>query len=340
MDYLETNRGRAALLILVLAVGLVIGLAPYISGLLSGIVLCVVLAPAHAWLARRIHPVPAALVLILFVLLLVIGPGIAMVGLVIGQAQQIPGEIGSSTWMQRLAELKFGPVDVGSQLVRSAEELSQFLARWAIGLVGTVTRFSLNLVVALFTLYYLLVEPGKAWEVFERYSPFSRDNTRLLRARFEGITYSTLIGTILVAVVQGSLVGLGFQLTGLPSPAFWGLVTVVFAVLPIVGSGMIWAPGAVYLLAHDQYGSAIFLIVLGVLVVGNIDLLIRPIIFRRYAKVHPYVTVVGALAGIGYFGLLGLLIGPLAISYFFELLTMFQEEFHPGAVPPAPPATL
>jgi len=340
MDYLETNRGRAALLILALGIGLIIGLAPYLSGLLSGIVLSVVLGPAHGWLARRIGRAPAALVLIIAVLLLIVGPGIAMVGLVIGQAQQIPSEIGGSPWMLRLAELKLGPVDVGSQLVRSAEELSQFLARWAIGLVGTVTRFSLNLVVALFTLYYLFVEPGKAWEIFERYAPFSHDNTRRLRARFEGITYSTLIGTILVAVLQGCLVGLGFELTGLPSPAFWGLVTIVFAILPIVGSGMIWAPGAVYLLARDEYGSAIFLILLGLLVVGNIDLLIRPIIFRRYAKVHPYVTVVGALAGIGYFGLLGLLVGPLAISYFFELLTMFHEEFHPDSIPAAPPATL
>jgi len=339
MPYFESNRGRAALLIVGLGIALVVGLAPYASGLLGGIVLCVVLAPAHLWLAARIRPVAAALLLIIGVLLLVVGPGIAFVGVVIGQAQQIPAEIGSSDWIQHLSTLRVGPVDVGGQLAQSAKDLGQFAARSAIGLVGTVTRFSLNLVVALFTLYYLLVEPGQAWNVFEQYSPFSRENTRRLRDRFEGITYSTLIGTILVAVVQGCLVGLGFELTGLPSPAFWGLVTIVFAILPIVGSGMIWAPGAVYLMAHDRYGAAVFLIALGALVVGNIDLLIRPIIFRRYAKVHPYVTVVGALAGIGYFGLLGLLVGPLAISYFFELMTMFHEEFYAGYAPAEPSAT-
>jgi predicted PurR-regulated permease PerM len=316
MAYLESNRGRAALLIFALGIALIIGLAPYVSGLLGGIVMCVVLAPMHRWLARLIRPVPAAIVVLIAIL-----------------------DIGNSDLVRRLSVLTLGPVDVGAQLAQSAESLSQWLAKSAIGLVGTLTRFSLNLVVALFTVYYLLVEPGQAWAVFERYSPFSPENTQQLRDRFVGITYSTLIGTILVAVVQGVLVGFGFGLTGLPSPAFWGLVTIVFAVLPIVGSGMIWAPGALYLILHQQYGSAVFLIALGILVVGNIDLLIRPIIFRRYAKVHPYVTVVGALAGIGYFGLLGLLVGPLAISYFFELLTMFHEEFQPGYAPSPPTVT-
>ena len=339
MAYIESNRGRAALLIVALGIALMIGLAPYISGLLGGIVLSVVLTPMHRSLARRIHPVPAALILLVGVLVLIVGPGIAFVGLVINQAQQVPGDIGNSDLVRQLSVLKLGPVDVGAQLAQSAEVLSQWLAKSAVGLVGTLTRFSLNLVVSLFTVYYLMVQPGQAWEVFQRYSPFSEENTQRLRDRFVGITYSTLIGTILVAVVQGVLVGLGFVLTGLPSPAFWGLVTIVFAVLPIVGSGMIWAPGALYLLLHQHYASAIFLIALGILVVGNIDLVIRPVIFRRYAQVHPYVTVVGALAGIGYFGLLGLLVGPLAISYFFELMTMFHEEFQPGFAPPPPSVT-
>lgn len=339
MPYLESNRGRAALLIFALGIALIIGLAPYLSGLLSGIVLCVVLAPMHRWMAGRIRPALAAIVLLIAVLLLLVVPGIAFVGLVVNQAQQVPGDIGNSDLLRRLAELKIGPVDVGAQLAESAQSLSQLLARSAVGLAGTLTRFSLNLVVALFTVYYLLVQPGQAWAVFERYSPFSASNTQRLRDEFVGITYSTLIGTILVAVVQGVLVGLGFQITGLPAPAFWGLVTIVFAVLPVVGSGMIWAPGAAYLILHQEYGSAIFLIALGIVVVGNIDLLIRPLVFRRYASVHPFTTVVGALAGIGYFGLLGLLVGPLAISYFFELLTMYHEEFQSGDPPSPPTAT-
>ena len=95
---------------------------------------------------------------------------------------------------------------------------------------------------------------------------------------------------------------------------------------------------ALWFIDKGRAELGIFLILLGLVVVGNIDFLIRPIIFRRYAKVHPFVTVVGALAGIRYFGLMGLLVGPLAISYFFELLTMFHDEFlAPATLPTATP---
>jgi predicted PurR-regulated permease PerM len=76
-----------------------------------------------------------------------------------------------------------------------------------------------------------------------------------------------------------------------------------------------------------RYGAAIGLAIWGVVVVGNVDNVIRPIVFRRWAQIHPFVTVIGAFMGLRYFGLLGLLIGPLAISYFFELIRMYRAEY-------------
>ena len=78
---------------------------------------------------------------------------------------------------------------------------------------------------------------------------------------------------------------------------------------------------------EGQYGRAIGLALWGVIVVGNVDNVIRPMVFRRWAKIHPFITIIGAFAGIQYFGLLGLLIGPLAISYFFELIRMYRAEY-------------
>jgi predicted PurR-regulated permease PerM len=101
----------------------------------------------------------------------------------------------------------------------------------------------------------------------------------------------------------------------------------IFAVLPIVGSGLVWGPGALSLFLADRPTAAIVLIVLGIVVVGNIENLIRPIVFRRYSQIHPMVTLVGAIAGVSYFGLLGLLIGPLALSYFFEVIRMYRVEY-------------
>jgi predicted PurR-regulated permease PerM len=131
----------------------------------------------------------------------------------------------------------------------------------------------------------------------------------------------------MTAAVQGLLVGLAFWATGMPNALFWGVVTVILAILPVVGSGLVWGPAALALAIDGRYGMAIGMTVWGILVVGNVDNIIRPAVFRRWAKIHPFITIIGAFAGINYFGLLGLIIGPLAISYFFELIRMYREEY-------------
>jgi predicted PurR-regulated permease PerM len=125
-------------------------------------------------------------------------------------------------------------------------------------------------------------------------------------------------------------VGLAFWVTGLSNAVFWGVVTVIVAILPVVGSGLIWGPGAAALAIEGRYGWAIALAIWGVVVVGSVDNVIRPYVFRRWARIHPFITVIGAFAGINWFGLLGLLIGPLAISYFFELIRMYRDEYLEG----------
>jgi predicted PurR-regulated permease PerM len=127
--------------------------------------------------------------------------------------------------------------------------------------------------------------------------------------------------------VQGLLVGVAFWAAGLANAVFWGVVTIIVAILPVVGSGLIWGPGAAALALAGRPGPAIALAIWGVFVVGNVDNVIRPFVFRRWARIHPFITVIGAFAGINWFGLLGLLIGPLAISYFFELIRMYRAEY-------------
>jgi predicted PurR-regulated permease PerM len=327
MAYFEGNRGRAAALILLLGLGLAIALAPYVTGLLGGVVLFVVFHPIFNWMAPRLGRGPAAGLVVLLVLVVIIVPGVVLTGVVVDQAQSVAAEISGWQFLSSVEKLRIGPFDIGAELARSTQEIGHWLGRNAIGFLGTLTRISVNIVISLFVVYYLLLEPGQAWELVSRNTPFSAANTLILKERFLAITYSTLIGTGLIALAQGTLLAFGFFVTGLPGPVFWGVVTVVLAILPVVGTGMVWVPAAGYLAYTGRFGAAVFLTALGVVVIGNADLAIRPAIFRRYASVHPLVTVVGVLGGITYFGLLGLLVGPLAISYFFELLQMYREEF-------------
>ena len=327
MPFLDSNHQRAAFLILVLGIALVVALTPFATGIIGIPVLYVVFKPVHDWLMRRTGPRTSATLVVLLALFLIVVPGVSFAGLIVSQAQQIASGVVQSPLLDRLSQLRIGGSAIGPQLADLGSKLISWIGSSAFGLIGTATRLALNLVISLFGLYYLLLRPTETWESVRPYIPFSRENAEILRQRFRNVTISTIIGTGLVAAIQGLLVGIGFWVTGLSNALFWGVVTMVLAILPVVGSGLVFGPGAIALGLGGHWGWAIALMLWGILIVGNVDYIVRPIIFRRWANIHPLITLIGALAGVPYFGLLGLLIGPLALSYFFELIRMYREEY-------------
>jgi len=328
MAFLDSKRDRAAFLIFVLGLGLTYALWPFSTGLIGAPVLYIMLAPMYRWLVRLgIKPRLAAGLVVLLGILLIVGPGLSFLGVVANEAQDMATGVIRSPLLTRLRELRIGTYDVGAQIESFGSSLVSWIGASAVGLLGTATRLGIQLTIAFFGLYYLLQEPEAAWRQVRPFIPFSARNAEILRERFRGVTISTLIGTLLTASIQGLLVGLAFWVTGIPNALFWGVVTVIVAILPVVGSALVWGPGVLHLGLEGRYGVAIALAVWGAVVVGNVDNVIRPIVFRRWAQIHPFITIIGAFAGIRYFGLLGLLIGPLAISYFFELIRMYREEY-------------
>jgi len=327
MPFLDTERQRAAWLVLVLGIALVYALWPFSTGLIGAPVLYVVLAPVHRGLTRWLTARVAAGIVVLLGILLVLGPGLSVLGLVAAEAQDMATGVIRSPLLAKISRIRVGPYQVGAQLEQIGSQIVSFIGSSALGLIGTATRAAIQLTIAFFGLYYLLVSPVATWRAVRPFIPFSAASAEILRKRFGDVTISTLVGTGVTAGVQGLFVGAGFWVVGLSNPLFWGVVTVIFAILPVVGSGLVWGPGAAALAMDNRWGPAIGLAIWGIVVVGNVDNVIRPIVFRRWAQIHPFVTVIGAFMGLRYFGLLGLLIGPLAISYFFELIRMYRVEY-------------
>jgi len=327
MPFLDTERQRAAWLVLALGLALVYALWPFSTGLIGAPVLYVVLAPVHRWLSRWMPSRVAAGIVVLLGILLILGPGVSVVGLVAAEAQDMASGVIRSPLLAKISRIRVGPYQVGAQLEQIGSQIVSFIGSSALGLIGTATRAGIQLTIAFFGLFYLLVSPVAIWRSVRPFIPFSAASAEILRKRFGDVTISTLVGTGVTASVQGIFVGLAFWVVGLSNPLFWGVVTVIFAILPVVGSGLVWGPGAAALAMEGRYGAAIGLAIWGLVVVGNVDNVIRPIVFRRWAQIHPFVTVIGAFMGLSYFGLLGLLIGPLAISYFFELIRMYRVEY-------------
>lgn len=349
MPLFDTRRQRAALLILVLGVGLAAAAAPYATGIIGAPVIVVLFTPLNTWLSRSLPVTVAAGITITAAMLVVALPSAALAALVVAQAPGILQGLQESPVLARLDALSVGGVDVGLRIRELGDQLVGWLASNALVLVGNLTRTVLNLVIALFGAYFLFLKAGAAWSALRPFIPFGDDNVQRLRKRFSDVTNSTVIGVVLVAVAQGALLGFMFALLGLSNAVFWGIVTAVLSILPLVGSGLVWLPACARLAVDGRWGAALLLAVWGVAVVGSADNIIRPLAYRRWANIHPFVTLVGALAGIRWFGLLGILIGPLALSYFFALIDMYSQEYMEPteqirrrttefpAVPPRPP---
>ena len=282
----------------------------------------------YTWLVkRRIPPGAAALGVSLLGVVLLVVPGMLIAGLLIGEAQQIAQTVLKSPILEQFSTLQIRGIPIGPRIAEAGGRIVAAIGSSAFGLVGTATRLTLNLTISFFGLYYVLKHPGDVWLDARPYIPFSKANTEKLGKRFKDVTVSTVIGTGAVAAIQGLLLGLAFGVASLPNGLFWAVVTMAFAILPVVGSGMIWGPAAIVLYMQGRPVPAILLVVWGVLVIGSVDNFIRPLIYRRFSEVHPLITLIGAIGGVAHFGLLGLLIGPLALSYFFELIRMYREEY-------------
>ncbi|HEX6368980.1 MAG TPA: AI-2E family transporter [Longimicrobium sp.] len=331
MTFLQTRRQQAGFLVALLGVALAVALAPFATGLLGIVVLYVICAPAHRRLSRSIPPRASAVIVLTIALVLVLLPLAVMVGVIVAEAPEAIEVLRANT--DRLSSLRVGGMDVGAQLASAGGTAAAWVSEQAIGFFGGAARSLLSLVIAFFGLYYLLLYPGVVWNSVRDYVPFSDPNADTLRARFFSVTQATLVGTALTALLQGTMVGVAFWVLGLPAPLFWGVITGLVSVLPMLGSALVWVPGMVVLGMDGRWGAMLALGIVGFLA-GSADNVVRMVVFKKVSNIHPLATLVGAFAGLKLFGLLGVLLGPLAIAYFFELLKMYRAEYVGAAAGP------
>lgn len=300
--------------------GVTLLLLPFLSGLIGAAVLYVVALPVVRWLdpARRHKGVALGVVLMLFVVIVL--PGGWLLAELLGQAPDAARSLQESAAVQRLMVLQVGDFDVGSYLRQASSAIIGWSSRQTMVAVTGLLNATLNLAIALFGAYYLLVGAEALWERTKAQLPFCPTTAEFLRLRFHRVTEAMLLGVVLTCAAQGALVAAAFAALRLPHPLLWGAVTAVVAILPIFGSAIVWFPGVLVLFAQQRPVAALALATLGALVISNIDNALRLVVYRRVSQIHPMVTLVGAFAGVRAFGLAGLLLGPLVFSYAIELL--------------------
>jgi predicted PurR-regulated permease PerM len=214
------------------------------------------------------------------------------------------------------------------------EQLSQELY----GLVNNVGGFFvvtvravggqvINYTIMYFIFFYLLVtDEDRLRKLVIAIMPFSKANTVKLQQEFRNITHSTVIASGCIAVGQAGLLTLGLFMFGVPGALVLGFLGLILAFMPLVGVPVIWVPSSAWLLATGQVVPAIGLLVWGFLI-STIDNFVRPMLQNRIGHIHPVISILGVFIGLSFFGLLGVVVGPLILSYFVLTVKMFNQEY-------------
>jgi predicted PurR-regulated permease PerM len=214
--------------------------------------------------------------------------------------------------------------------------LAKSLNSWLTTTAGSLVRGSflqaIDFCLTFYLLFFFLRDRDAAIAFLRLASPVSDAATTKLLGRIGDTVHAGVYGTLAVASVQGLLGGLMFWWLGLPAPLLWGVVMALLAVFPVLGAFVVWIPATLYLALEGSWGKAIILTLWGMLVVGTIDNLLRPVLVGNRLKLHTVLTFLSVVGGIILFGPVGILLGPVILT----LTTGLLEAWPRQPIPPAP----
>ena len=323
---------KYSLIVIILGLGIVIfrEFIPFLNGILGAFTIYVLLRGQMRYLLikkRWKRPLAAALLLLEAILLFLVPLGL-ITWLIVSEIQNI--DIDFPALMENVgrwcADIER---KAGYNLLDEENLNSMVSAVPVIGqkIMGGVTNLVINAFILLFLLYFMLTGGQKMEKYFSEIFPFNRKNTRAILCEVDLIVKSNAIGIPLLAIIQGGIAVLGYWMFGISNLALWGILTAFTAIIPIIGTGIVWIPLAFYMGFFGHWGHAVGLTAYCLLVVGNVDNLVRFLLQKRLADTHPLITIFGVVIGLGLFGFLGVIFGPLLLALFILCLNIFKNEY-------------
>jgi predicted PurR-regulated permease PerM len=193
-------------------------------------------------------------------------------------------------------------------------------------LSGTATSLA-NVFMMFFLLYFLFIGGRDMEKSLSKLIPLKPHNVNILATETKMMIKANALGIPLICIVQGIAATIGYVIFGLQDWALWGFLTGVFAFFPFVGTMIVWVPLCFYLYAQGHPAASVGLALYSFLITGNVDYVARISFMKKIGDVHPLITVLGVIVGLNLFGFVGLIFGPLLISYFLILVKIYVNEF-------------
>ena len=328
--YSYKQRNNIVLAILIILGCFVLYSLRTIAGtLLSTIVLYTILLPVYTLLVEkyRMRAWLAASLMIILSLLVIVLPFLMLSLMVMDKISEFQADpIRIKVIMQRIDDFIGSRLDQPDLFDKAMDKLDLFAGELFPSVLSGAFNTVLGLFVMYFLLYFMMVQKKEFEAGMLKYAPFREQNALKFAEELRKTTYSNVLGQGFIAIVQGSLLSISFFMFGIRDPIFWGVIATFLCFLPAVGAPIVFVPAAIIEFANGNETAGWGLLLFGFIVITNIDNVLRLIIAKGISDTHPVITVVGVIIGIPIFGILGLVFGPLLLSYFMLTIRIYETS--------------
>ena len=320
------------LLALIILLGLILfgQLSSFLPGILGGVTLYILSRALFFKLtvSKKWHKGLTALLFILSYLVIIAIPFYLAVRMISPKIQEIINNQdiivnGVESFVDKFEAYTGAKLLSDENLRMLMQKVTAFIPQ----LLNSTASLFINLIMMFFLLYYLLVNGTQVERYLTRVIPLEPKNIGALAKETRIMIRANALGIPIISIVQGFTAALGYWIFGLKDWGMWGFLTGVFAFFPLVGTMIIWVPLVIYLFINGQTWPAVGLAAYSVVVTGNIDYITRLGLMKKMGDVHPVITVLGVIVGLELFGFIGLIFGPLLVSYFVILVKIYMNEF-------------
>jgi predicted PurR-regulated permease PerM len=343
-DRLTTVLSYGVLLLLIYLVFRIC--APFLSALGWAAILAIFFYPMHNWMARRFPPNRAAVLSTLAVTFLLIMPTILVGTLFIREAFAVSRGLQQTLLAQqapmlakiwtRIAQHVPGldpDADVLEMLAQGVQKQAGYIAERFGTILRNIASFVFNLFVMIFAIFYFFRDADQIVHGIRSILPFDAQHRDTMMSQTRDLIAASVTTSLVLAAIQGAIGGIGFALANLPTPLFWGVAMAFFSLVPVVGSGLIFVPAALWLGFTGHWGRAILLLVICAGVSTVVDNILRPLLLGGRTQLSALWIFIGVLGGVSLFGMLGLVLGPILVATAAGVLAVYIER--PGGPPSA-----
>ena len=319
-------------------------LRPFIAAIMWGIVLSIVFYPVYNYLARYLKwkSVNAFIVLVI-IIAIIIGPFSYFSYLLISELQDITRHMDTGKmeliqdvmsyptvhylldWMSTIFHLPYTEADIEKTLADNFSLMGKDLIGKIPSGLGSVFTFFINFIFMALAIFFMLKDGAAFLRKSRDYMPFSEQQKERLDSQIRDIVISTIYGGVLVAVLEGIMGGIAYSALGLRSPVLWGAATAISSFIPMVGSFAVWGGIALYLFGQVSVMKGVILVLIGIFGISLIDYALRPMLIGSRTRMPVIVIFFSVLGGIKFFGLLGLIMGPLVVALFVSVMDIFRN---------------